>query len=259
MTHVDVEKQFTELSRRQHDAWQRKALLRRVYSDFFRDIAARLRRDVPGPIAELGSGSGRIREVIPDCICTDAAPNPWVERVENAYALTFRDAEVSNVILFDVFHHLRYPGSALAEWKRVLAPGGRVILFEPFIGALGWLVYGVFHREGLSLTAPITWQRDGAASGRTDDYGNQAAATRVFFGGTYEPLLAGWRIVERRRMSALAYVSSGGYGRVQLYPEAAYPLVKGMEKILDRFPWLFGTRVMIVLEKTDEENMKAEN
>ena len=30
----------------------------------------------------------------------------------------------SNLILFDVWHHLEYPGSAMAEFARVLAPKG---------------------------------------------------------------------------------------------------------------------------------------
>jgi hypothetical protein len=48
--------------------------------------------------------------VIPECVTTDIFPNPWLDRVENAYALNFADASVGNLILFDVFHHLEFPG-----------------------------------------------------------------------------------------------------------------------------------------------------
>ncbi len=114
-----------------------KAALRAVYRNFHELIASRLDRSVPGPIVELGSGMGSIKEVIPECVTTDLFPNPWLDRQENAYQLTFAAGSVSNLILFDVWHHLRYPGTALAEFRRVLAPGGRVIIFDPAISLTG--------------------------------------------------------------------------------------------------------------------------
>ena len=74
-----------------------------------------------GSVVELGSGIGNIKEVIPKCLCTDLFPNPWLDYVENAYALSFGSASVSNLILFDVFHHLKYPGTALQEFHRYTA------------------------------------------------------------------------------------------------------------------------------------------
>ena len=49
---------------RNQEAWQRKPMLRRVYHEFYRLIAARIDPGVPGPVVELGSGMGRIKEVI---------------------------------------------------------------------------------------------------------------------------------------------------------------------------------------------------
>jgi len=40
-----------------------------------------------------------------------------------------------------VFHHLEFPGTALAEFARVLRPGGRVVIFEPGLGVLGGFAY----------------------------------------------------------------------------------------------------------------------
>ena len=74
-------------------AWQRKAQLRAVYRGFHELIASRLDRSVPGQVVELGSGMGSIKEVIPDCVTTDLFPNPWLDRQENAYRLSFADGE----------------------------------------------------------------------------------------------------------------------------------------------------------------------
>jgi len=106
------------------ELWKGKPLLRELYRGFHELIAQNLSRRPGGAIVELGSGIGSIKQVIPECLCTDLFPNPWIDRVENAYALSFADGTVSDLILFDVFHHLRYPGAALQEFRRVLMPGG---------------------------------------------------------------------------------------------------------------------------------------
>lgn len=108
---------------RNQEYWKKKPLLRQIYRDFYHRIAQHLSQNPAKKIVELGSGLGNIKEVIPDCIRTDLFPNPWIDQVENAYALSFADKTVSDLILFDVFHHLRYPGTALNEIFRVLQPG----------------------------------------------------------------------------------------------------------------------------------------
>ena len=90
---------------------------------------------------------GNIKTVIPECITSDLFENPWLDRVENIYKLSFDKESVSNLILFDVWHHLEYPAKALAEASRVLVPQGRLIIMEPAMSLLGKIVYGNFHRK----------------------------------------------------------------------------------------------------------------
>src|ERR1017187_3064045 len=159
-------------------AWQQKPLLQAVYRRFHELIASRLDRSVSGFIVELGSGMGSIKDVIPECVTTDIFPNPWLDRQENAYSLSFADGSVSNLILFDVWHHLRYPGTALAEFRRVLAPGGRVIVFDPAISWTGRLVYGLFHHEPLGMGLSITWDApQGFRPADADYFAAQGSAT----------------------------------------------------------------------------------
>src|SRR5271157_5714765 len=107
-------------------AWQRKPLLKQLYGEFY-GLIQQNASHVPGSIVELGSGIGAIKEFIPSCITTDIFPNPWIERLENAYTLSFKKGTISNLVLLDVFHHLQYPGTALNEFRRVLATGGRIL------------------------------------------------------------------------------------------------------------------------------------
>ena len=231
--------------------WDAKPVLRLAYLDFYRLLSSRLRRDLGGEVVELGSGIGMIKEVIPDCVTTDIFDNPWIERVENAYRLGFPDASVSNLILFDVFHHLRYPGDALREFNRVLVPSGRVLIFEPAVSCLGRVVYGLAHPEPLGLSKPIQWHRPGTDSPEQDGYyAAQGNASRIFSGAGAGRLEPDWRIIEITRLSAISYVAGGGFSRLQLYPLRAYALMKRLDTWCDRFPDLFATRMLVVLEKT---------
>ena len=239
-----------ELIDKNQEYWNRKPLLRTLYGDFYRQISNHLSRLPNGKIVELGSGLGNIHEVIPDCIRTDLFPNPWIDQIENAYKLSFADEMVSDLILTDVFHHLKYPGTALNELHRVLHKGGRVIMLEPYLSALGLFVYGASHDEPIALTnkiewfAPETWKPD-----HIDFYAAQGNATRIFVTNKYRLNLKNWKRVETVRLSALAYAASGGYSKPQLYPASFLPMMKRLEKILDLFPTLFATRLLVVLEK----------
>jgi len=221
-----------------------------VYADFYRLIAQNLSGLSDSRVAELGSGLGNIHEVIPDCIRTDLFPYPWIDQIENAYQLSFEDESVSDLILTDVFHHLKYPGTALKELHRVLRKGGRVIMLEPCMSLLGGVVYGMFHTEPIAVTKKIEWLApNGWSPDQIDYYAAQGNATRIFAGNKYLHQLKDWHKVKAIRFSATAYAASGGYSVSQLYPTSMLPVLKGIEKVLDLLPALFATRLLVILEK----------
>jgi SAM-dependent methyltransferase len=244
----DIEQHNREiLENREH--WDRKPLLRRIYAGFYREIAARIDRSIPGAIVELGSGMANIKEHVPDCITTDIFPNPWLDRVENAYALNFADGAIGHIILFDVWHHLEYPGTALREFRRALAPNGKLIIFDPAMGLFGRIVFGLFHHEPLALKDPIRWTAPaGFNPAEQRYYAAQGNASRVFGARDFETQLSDWRIEERRYFSALAYLASGGLRGPQLYPSAGLPVLEGIDSVLSRLSFL-SSRMLVVLRK----------
>ena len=230
--------------------WQNKPILRTIYNDFYALIGVQVDRSQEGLIVELGSGIGNLKQHIPECICTDVFPNPWIDQVENAYRMSFADESVSNLILFDVFHHLEYPKAALNEFRRVLKPHGRVILFEPCISALGWIVYGAFHKEPVAWFDKINLDGGPISDDRLGYYAAQGNACRIFrHSRKYRDLIGDFSITKVWRYAALAYVMSGGYSGRQLYPDRLYPFIKSCEKVLNHLPGLFATRLLVVLTK----------
>jgi len=239
-----------DLIRKNSEYWKRKPLLQILYRDFYRLIAQNLSNLPESKIVELGSGLGAIHEIIPNCLRTDLFSNPWIDQVENAYRLSFANESVSDLILTDVFHHLKYPGTALQEFFRVLRKGGRVIMLEPCISAMGLLVYGVLHHEPIRIMEKIDWDAsEGWLPENIDYYAAQGNATRVFVGTGFRHKLVGWHKIETIRLSAIAYAASGGFSKPQLYPTSTLPLMKRLEKLLDMFPALLATRLLIILEK----------
>jgi SAM-dependent methyltransferase len=230
--------------------WNRKPLLRTLYGDFYRLIAKNLSNLPESKIVELGSGLGNIHDVIPNCVRTDLFPNPWIDQIENVYQLSFGDESISDIILTDVFHHLKYPGAALKEFLRVLRSNGRVIMLEPCISALGLLVYGMLHEEPIAFMKAIDWDApEGWSPDQIDYYAAQGNASRIFLGKRFHQQLINWKNVKTIRLSAIAYAASGGFSKPQLYPTSALPLIRKLEKVLDLFPTLFATRLLVILQK----------
>ncbi|MGI9318482.1 MAG: class I SAM-dependent methyltransferase [bacterium] len=246
MTSIEQHQEEINLNQQR---WDQKPLLQRVYRQFYQDIASQI-SGVGDLCVEIGSGIGNIKEVIPNCRRTDIFDHPWLDAVENAYDLSFSSGSVSDVILFDVFHHLRYPGEALVEFQRVLMPRGRLLIFEPCVSALGRVVYGPMHPEPLGLNLPITWQAPERWDPRSMDYyAAQGNAWRLFVKKNPLPELDGWSVHAIRRSSAFSYVTSGGYSGPQLYPQMAYPIMRAVDRLLDVLPALFATRLLVVLQK----------
>lgn len=232
------------------DGWERKPLLRECYAEYYREIGSHLLPPVFGPTLELGSGLGLVKEHIPHCQTSDIFPNEWLDRVENAYAINQQDASLGNLILFDVFHHLEHPGSALREFARVLRPGGRLLIFEPDVSLLSRFIYGSFHHEPLGLGEDINWEtQDETHKQEVRYYAAQGNAHRVFLKNHEMRWRESWSAVETKRFSGLRYFASGGFSGPYLYAPFLKPVLKAGDRLGSLFPSLFSARLLIVLQR----------
>jgi SAM-dependent methyltransferase len=236
-----------ELARHQA-AWRSKGLLRRVYRGWYRLILEQL-SGVDGETIELGSGIGRIKEVIPAAVTTDLERSPWTDLAVDAGRLPFGEATVANLVLLDVFHHLARPAEFLAEATRVLAPGGRVVMLEPYCSPVSTWAYRRFHHESLDLD--VTWSEAHQALDVSPWTSNIALPTLAFFRRAegFERRFPGLAVRERRRLTLFVYALSGGYSARRLAPAFLYGPLMAVERLLSPLLGLAAFRCLVVLER----------
>jgi SAM-dependent methyltransferase len=231
--------------------WGQKPLLRQIYAAHCARIREIIDHHRAGPVIEIGSGIGSLHSAIPGSIATDFIFAPWLDIVCDGYRLPFRSGRVSALILFDVFHHLEAPVAFLSEAKRVLTHGGIVLLFEPYVSVTTLPIYGLLHSEHLRWRSPID-ARDTPPTA-TNYHSAQAIATRMFFGRDQSELLDGWSVVHREVVASFSYLLSGGFSHSAVYPRVLLPGLQRIDRLLSRWPRLFGARCLIVLSPSPNE------
>lgn len=232
-----------------------------AYERLFDQLIPCLPQNPDHPIVEFGSGHRDLRSRVPGLIRTDIFTRPGIDRVESAYQTSFADHSISAILAIDVFHHLEFPYHALNEWYRILVPDGRVILLEPAISLLGKLVYGPFHAEPIGHPRKI---RTGAPPPDFDPfdsryYAAQGNATFLFVQRKDILWEQDWRALHIERFAALYYILTGGYTRPQLAPLNLLKRIHRMEPLFKKFPQLFATRLMVVLQKTGSTGLQVES
>jgi SAM-dependent methyltransferase len=240
---------LTEVNRQidKHRArWQNKPSLRAVYLDYQDRIKNAL---VPGPVLEIGGGSGYLRDALPDAISLDVQWAPWLDVIADAHDLPFPAGTFMNIVMLDVFHHLSYPVRFLREAMRVLRPGGRLVMIEPNVSAVSWLFFKLHEEPVLLGVDPFD---PAPRSGPSPYESNQALPYLVFVRKVRElkTVVPDLLIVSTERLSLWAYPLSGGFQPWTLLPaRLAQPLLRLESKLNRWLGWLAGFRLMVVAER----------
>jgi SAM-dependent methyltransferase len=232
-----------------------------LYAYWFTEIREVLGPVMPGAIFELGSGPGFARQFLPGVRTSDLvrtrehdcqidATGPW----------PFSDESLDGVLLFDVLHHLSAPAVLFREASRVLRPGGRLVLMEPYVSLLSYPFYRFLHIEGLDdRVEPFALD---APTDKDPFAGNQALPRLIFDrrAKQFRDRFPHLRTVERRLYSGLSYVATGGFGHAPVVPESVWSKLYQLDR------WMPGSvlplvafRMLICLERAhDCDNKRNE-
>ena len=233
-------------------AWDSNEALRTLYASWYGRVAARLPSPALGPFVEIGSGPGFARSFIPGLRLTDVVRAPWHDDQVSAEQLPFADGSLGALVLFDVLHHLAAPAAFFEQALRVLAPGGRVVMCEPYLSPLSFPVYRFLHEEPVVMGVdPLAVQ---AGSDKDPFDSNQAIPTLLFdrargraaFSARFPRFIVG----EVERLAGPAYPASGGFGKRPLLPLAVWHALDGLEARLPKVAYrLLGFRMLVTVEK----------
>jgi SAM-dependent methyltransferase len=196
---------------------------------------------------ELGAGVIPMSKLDSRIKSTDIVPTAHLNGVLDATDLDIEDSTVSGFFLQNTFHHIPDPIAFFEETSRVLTPGGRIVILDPYFNGLSkWLYPRLFKTEDFDMEGSWKGTNFHAMIGA-----NQALSYIVFvrdreyFESTFPEL----RIVEKLPVYfGFRYILTGGLNFRKIAPGFIFSLVRKLE----RFPWLFyffAIHWIIVVEK----------
>lgn len=254
-----IDTQAQELFLRHRRVWERKPILRRVYHEEFFARLLSFRKPT-GLSLEVGAGPGFFKQLAPDILSTDLVWCPWLDAVADAQQLPFRTDSIANVFGLDMLHHLATPMTFLHEASRILIPGGRLILVEPWITPFSYFIFRFLHQERCDLSeTPWLLNQPGSIREKVAFDGNQAIPYLLFGPRHRSDTLNSFpelRLLALEPFCLFAYLFSGGFKTMNLLPAFIYPALSKFE----RATWplwrrIAALRVLLVLEKTGENRM----
>jgi len=242
-TSPPVEEYYTR-----REIWKRKPEIRLVYERWIRKMRPFL--PARGPLLEVGSGSGLLRDFLPDVILSDTVRLPWIDAVADCMHMPFADSSLGGILGFDLLHHVRDPHAFLREAARSLRTGGRLLLIEPYITPFSHLGYKLLHHEEINLRdyhGPAC-----ASGGRTDPWQGNLASANLVFGRDlkrWKELQPSLLIVHREILSFIDFSCAAGFKPYAYMPYWLFRiLVEADDALAPLMRWI-GFRIFVVLER----------
>jgi len=231
-----------------------------VFEVQFQRIIDQVKLNQPGPVLEIGCGKGHFLAQLAEVAnkqqssvdvlgidishAVNALPAKGLSGIcADGQALPFADSSLNAVIYDGALHHLIDYPAALREACRTLAPGGRLILFEP---VSSWFSRTVHH-----ILDPLIFTQVEYESPIDQEYKDNFREEKVL-----ETLTEMGMTYTIRRTDFLAYPLTGCYAgsifnrspafmRAMLAIERFFNKVPGLRQVGEFFSWRF----LLVAEK----------
>jgi SAM-dependent methyltransferase len=225
---LDIDDPNTTELRRQ--IIQEKSFLRQIYHEWYTAVASKLSTS-DGPVLELGSGAGFLKEFVPNLITSEVFHCRGIDLVLNGMELPFSERVLQAIVMIDVFHHIPQPRRFLTEAARCVRPGGVVLMIEPWVSVWSQLVYTRLHHEPFEPEAK-EWEfpKTGPLSGAN------GALPHIIFARDrleFEREFPMWQIHAIEPMMPFSYLVSGGVSLRSLMPGWSFRLWRGLEDLLE--------------------------
>lgn len=227
--------------------WRKKLILKKVYFEWYLKIKKYLKK---GKTLEIGSGIGNYEKFNKKIVTSDIIKAPWIDYCFPGEKIPFKKNSFNNIVLIDVFHHLKNPVKFLHEAYRVLKKNGRIIMVEPYPSPFSLIIYGKFHPEPFIMNIDYFKKAD-----KNLPIPNQAIPYLFFFEqfDKFKNIFGKkFKIIKREKFSFLLYPLSGGFQNKQLIPNFCVSIFKLIEYSLKPLKDLLSFRCFIVLQKIEK-------
>jgi SAM-dependent methyltransferase len=206
-------------------------------------------------VLELGAGPGFFAPHVAErrgdlrWLSADLAQAPWNHLAADAQRLPFRDASFGAVVALDLIHHLAEPERGFREAARVLAPGGRLSVVEPWPTPFSYPLYRWLHQEGLD-PGRDPWAPFAAGPGKDPFEGDSGTVRRL----VRETPAARWHALgflppRVTLLNGFAYLLTLGFREASLLPSALAAPLLGLDRATAALAPCFGFRARLVWER----------
>lgn len=190
------------------------------------------------------------QKLLPGVISSDIARCDWLDLVCDAQRLPFVDCSIDALVMIDVLHHLGDPLAFIAEVRRTLRPGGRLLIFDVYISPFSHLVMKLVHPEPVDMDVDLFAPLEEEAE-RHPWEANQAVVTLLFWRhlAQFEALHEDLTVTQREISDLIAYPLSGGFEFYSLIPHRTLSFVYTVERLCSCLAKLLAFRSLVVIEK----------
>lgn len=224
-----------------------KKSLRKLYQNWYHVFKSYVKDEAK--YIELGSGGGFIKDIIPEVITSDINKIPGVGQYFSASELPFENQSVSGIFMIDALHHFPEVEKFFSESTRVLKPGGKIVLIEPWNTKWARFIYKRFHHELFDLNRDWTFPLSGPLSG------SNMALPYIIFKRDIEKFKEKFPKLKVKKIyphTPFAYLLTGGFSRKAFLPGFMISLVRYIENHFAFIRNKFAMFVTIEIEKVED-------
>lgn len=206
---------------------------------------------------EVGAGAGLSKLFIKsdNFLLTDYAPNEWLD-VKNVDALEtpFKDGEFDYVVSSNMIHHVPYPTQFFQEMRRILKPGGVLLIQEINASFFMRLVLRLMRHEGYSYEVNV-FDANQVCTDANDLWSANCAIPNLLFDDIrmFEKHFPYFRVEKTGFSEFLLLLNSGGVISKSPFIPLPFPILRGVkviDGILTRLsPNIFAMQRQLVLRK----------
>ncbi|MDA3951674.1 MAG: class I SAM-dependent methyltransferase [Spirochaeta sp.] len=206
---------------------------------------------------EVGAGAGFSKEFI-ECEAyqtTDFADYPWIDIINvDAMHTPFDDSQFDFVVSSNMIHHLAYPVQFFREMRRILKPGGRLLIQEVYTSFFMRFFLRLMRHEGYDFDADV-FDESTVANDADDLWSANCAIPNLLFDDmdTFRRNIAGFEVTPPKYREFTVFLNSGGVVAKTFFvplPRFLLYLQYGVDTVLaSLFPKVFALQFRTVMTK----------